>query len=304
MSNACFTSSAEVAATRATYEENLKSANFAASNCDASYNDLLAENALLKSKLKDSQKFKNDGFGQEEKAQTVPIFYIAIIYIILYFILGLFYNQMLTQSVASIMTAGITGNYADTWNQVDIILNKYRFILFIFVFLLLFTVNIGFIYILILKGTNTKYAMKAVSIAILAVTGVTFLLTNNINFVKIFENTIGYSIASFFPPVTGQSFTDFMNTIFQHKHFQNGVDFGFLFTVFRLDNFGDVIKDIGYKDIDIQKYDFEFTKEADKSFENLAKCVIMKNTVGHFCWIIFSSIATTMISIKFMSKNL
>ena len=309
MSSSCYTA-ATLETTKSTLNETIAAATLSASSCDVSLNALMASNALLSSQLASSRNIANDGYG--ETAQTIPVIYIAIIFIILYSLLGLFYNQILTQSIIPLMGNLLDykmseTSYHEIWNKINNTLNKFRFILFIFVFLLLFAVNIGIIYILILKGTRKNYAMKVVSIAIFAITGLTFLLTNNVNFVKIFENTIGYAIASFFPPTEGKTFSEFINNLFKHNTFVDGIDYGFLFTVFRLDNFGDIIKDISKVDETTKKtkYDFTFRDEVnDDDLQHLAKCVVRKNTIGYFCWIIFSSIATTMISVKFLSKNL
>jgi hypothetical protein len=148
--------------------------------------------------------------------------------------------------------------------------------------------------------------MKVVSITIFAIYGVTVLLTNNVNFIKIFENTIGYTIASLFSPVKGKTFTEFINGLFKHNAFVSGIDYHFLFSVFRLDNFGHIIKDLTtLDDLGRPKYDFTFIKDIDESsLQKLFECVVMKNTIGNFCWLIFSSIATTLVSIKFLSKSL
>lgn len=289
-----------------------KLSSITCSGLDVSYNELLASNNLLKSQLKSSQKSLNDGLETiSPNVPTIPVIYIAVSYIIIFFIVGMFYNNILTKSIIELMVGlpdylTMDNDYSETWNKINNCLNQYRFILFIITFIILFVINVGVIYIFILKGSNVKNAMKVVSISIASIVGVTFILTNNINFVKIFENTIGYSITRLFAPKKNISFHTFINGLFTHRNLKDGINFDFLFSVFRLDNFGNIIKDIGKKN-DIDKYDFYFDIESGREEEELntlAKTVVMKNSIGQICWIIFSSIATTMISIKYLSKNI
>ena len=133
-----------------------------------------------------------------------------------------------------------------------------------------------------------------------------------------------------------------MNLLIKHKEYENKqifpetkLDLGFLLSIFRIDNFENVLNDI--KVSEQNKYDFhlrdnesmvsEFNKMYSYDPENtylkelkkldqktismtdvvvndLAKLVIRKNTIGHLCWIYFSGIVTTVVSMKYLYKYL
>ena len=139
----------------------------------------------------------------------------------------------------------------------------------------------------------------------IAVIGITSLLTCNVSFVKIFENTFGYAVATLYSPKKDYSFYEFVNSIFLHDTFsKGGIDFTFNFSAFRLDNLGDIIRDIGVKNPE-SKYDFFIDSEnaLNNNLNLLASSVVLKNTVGYMTWILFSSITSTIISIKYLSRE-
>jgi hypothetical protein len=276
------------------------------SSTDISYNKLLSDNSIIKKKLHVAENINNDG---QKNVIIIPVLYISIFYTIIFFVIGIFYNNLITSSIIKIIgnlseyldPGNNSDSYNKKWQEINKCLNLFRFYLFIIVFLIVLVINVAFIYILILNGSKIKHAMKAVSITIIAVIGVTFLLINNINFVKIFENTIGYSIAKFFPPQENVPFDKFINKLFIHDNFQKGgINFDFLFPSFRLDNIGHILNDIGTSKK--KKYDFHLNSIEENDLQTLIKLVTMKNTVGHICWILFSSIATTIISVKYLTK--
>jgi hypothetical protein len=124
--------------------------------------------------------------------------------------------------------------------------------------------------------------------------------------VKIFENTLGYSVSSLFSPKKNHSFREFMNSLFIHHTFgKGGIDFSFLFTAFRLDNLGDILRDIGFMSSE-NKYDFYIKNDAGLSndLNLLSNAVVMKNTVGYMTWTLFSSITSTIISMKYLARQI
>jgi len=270
---------------------------------------LMEENERLKIDIFTARRLNNDGLLITESS-PVPIFPIIVIYIILISIIGIFYNNLVTKSIIKILnknnnvlTDYYTLDYSDKWIEINHCLSQYRFILFIVLFIVIFIVNIFIVYTLILKGTQLNNAMKVVSICIPAIVGTTFLLVNNVNFVKIFENTIGFAVAKLFSPKKDTSFSIFISNLFKHEKFPlGGINFDFLFSVFRLDNFGDILKDIGIKSTG--KYDFHLNSPTDADLSSFASMVVMKNSIGHLCWVFFSTIACTMVSIKYLAKKI
>jgi hypothetical protein len=263
---------------------------------DASYNALLDEIDRLNKELEETKGH------QETYVPTIPIIFIAILYVILFSFIGMFYITSLTQSIGKIIDSDPTFlDYQDNYQEIIKCLNLNRFLLFIIVFIAIFVSNVYIIYTFIWKGKHIKQAMKIVSISITSVVGITFLLCNNPSFIKIFENTIGYAITKMFSPNRNYSFSEFMKKIFKHSIFpKGGINFDFMFTCFRLDNFNHILDDLRNND---NKYDFTIETN-NNDLKDLFKMVVMKNTIGHLCWIYFSSIASTIICVKFLSKHL
>lgn len=280
----------------------VKPPNLSTCTSDASYNALLQEHLKLSKEMKHLKKVKNN--EPETYVPTIPIIFIAIFYFILFSIIGMFYNTYLIKSVNNIidLDKNFVNYHQEIYPKIKKCLNIHRFVLFIIVFITIFISNVFIIYSFIWKGTDINQASKIVSLSITSVIGITFLLCNNPNFTKIFENTIGYGITKIFSPNKNYSFSNFMNKIFKHSIFpKGGINFEFMFTCFRLDNFGHILNDL--RNNDNMKYDFSIVTELN-DLKDLFNIVIMKNTIGHLCWIYFSSIASTIICIKFLSKHL
>ena len=277
---------------------------------DASNDILLEKNLLLTAKLQQYQKNTKDEFDNTTPLYTLPIFSITLMYIVLFFVIGLFYNVLLSKSILSIMqnqdfvnNLDDSDSYQTKWKKIQYCLNQYRFALFFIVFITTFTINYGIMYSLILKGTQNSKAIKVIMVCITAIIGVTFLMVNNINFNKVFENTLGFFLVQCLSPKKNVSFSTFINSLFSHSIFpKNGIDFSFVLTLFRLDNFGDILKDIGTKSNG--KYDFHFHPLQLENIDLFTHMVVTKNTIGHMCWILFSTIACTFVSLKFLMKNL
>jgi hypothetical protein len=285
------------------------------SNYDISYNLLKKENELLTKHI-ENQKHDDDKIITDDKLPSnVSAFHITLIYTLLLCVIGLFYNSLLTYSIGTILNedvkltdflqVGNSFNYNIIWTKVQSCLNKFRFYLFITTFMATLLINVGIIYLIILKGKKVYNAIKVVSLTSIAVIGITSLLTCNVSFVKIFENTFGYAVATLFSPKKDYSFHEFVNSIFVHDTFsKGGIDFTFIFSAFRLDNLGDIIRDIGIKNPE-SKYDFYINSEnvLNNNLNLLASSVVLKNTVGYMTWILFSSITSTIISVKYLSRE-
>ena len=298
-------------------KQNLTSKYISESNCskyDASYNLLKMENELLLKHIEDGQK-KDDAITDEIVRNEASVFNITIVYTLLFIIIGVFYNSLLTSSIGNILIEdvklidflgeGNTLNYDLIWAKLQSCVNNYRFYLFLITFASTLLINVGIIYTVILKGKNFNHALKVVSVTSVAVIGVTSLLANNVAFVKIFENTLGYVVTNLVSPKKEHSLNMFMNSLFSHNTFgKGGIDFSFLFTAFRLDNLGDIIRDIGFIKQE-SKYDFYINNDGGlgNDLNLLANAVVMKNTVGYMTWTLFSSITATIISMKYLVRD-
>ena len=298
--------------------ENIASKLLTESNCskyDISYNLLKKENELLIKHIEDGQK-KDDAITDEITRNDASVFNITIVYTLLFILIGVFYNSLLTSSIGTILNEdvklidflgeGNTLNYDLIWAKLQSCNNNYRFYLFLITFASTLLINVGIIYTVILKGKNFNHALKVVSVTSVAVIGVTSLLANNVSFVKIFENTLGYAVSNLFSPKKDHSLNMFMNSLFIHNTFgKGGIDFSFLFTAFRLDNLGDLLRDIGLK-TEQSRYDFYIKNDGglDNDLNLLANAVVMKNTVGYMTWTLFSSITSTIISMKYLVRQI
>lgn len=302
-----------------TLEAQLKEVANKTSSCDASLNLIQDENNRLEKTIK-NQMMKEKNITDDKTTSIVSVFHITITYTIMLVIIGLFYNSLLTSSISKILSENIklvdflntenNSDYNHIWKKLQSCLNSFRFYLFIIIFIVTLLVNVGIIYKIILNGKNTKRAMIVVSMSSVAVIGVTSLLTNNVSFNSVFENTLGYAVTKLFSPKRDHSFYEFMNSLFVHDTFgKGGVDFSFLFTAFRLDNLGDIIRDIGTKNPE-SKYNFYIKtdngldNDLNKDLNLLANAVVMKNTIGNMTWSLFAAITSTIISYKYLYRNL
>lgn len=295
-------------------KQQINTAKLNVGNClssTATNEDLLAKNKLLTAKIQQYEQDSDNDLKTSLPSTRVPMLTITVLYSIIFFIIGIFYNVLLSKSVISIIqnqhyvdNINQDESYQNKWKDINSCLNQYRFILFCIVSMITFAINFGIMYSLILKGSQNYTAMKVITLCILAIIGVMFLLINNINFTKIFENSVGFYLVQFLSPKNNVSFSTFINSLFIHDIFPKGggIDFSFLFTMFRLDNFGDILKDIGTKSNG--KYDFHLNPINLQDLNLLTNMIVTKNTIGHMCWILFSTLACTFVSLKFLMKNL
>jgi hypothetical protein len=222
---------------------------------------------------------------------------IFIIYLLFFSIFISFYNMMLTrQIIASIPPnlreflsdfQDITGytSYEKISNQIIL---QYRVASFFIVSLFILCVNM-IIYSYTSNNKQFYYAIRVIIECIL-ITILPMYLLCQISFMnKVFENSIGYLIVKTMFYFDGVSFTQLINSFFIHTDYQS-VDFTFLFTLFQLHNFGDVLHKF-YENKSANFYINPDITEID--LQNLLQATICKNSIGHICWIFFTSIITT-----------
>lgn len=224
---------------------------------------------------KEKEKEK-EGFNSSVPPKTVNFWLVAFIYFILCAILFHVFEAFISEKIVGIVfDQGETSkNFikyladrdyrndrlaslpSDMWSQIDSELTMSRFAMFFSVTFGLIILNYACIYHGYLGGTQDSLAFQILTVCFLGIMGIIFLLCNNVSFVKIFENTIGYayvdSLFSFFPNSRNNAtLDDFMkHRIFDSKTNpvqdmkQLGAKYDFLFTLFRLDNFGHVLREI------------------------------------------------------------
>jgi hypothetical protein len=281
---------------------------------------------------------ENKNITKYKNTETISFYFLAIVYLVFFYITYLFYDNLVTNTLAKSLALSYTLNNAN--NTINSALILKRFFLFLWIFVFLFIFIIGIIYLSIMKGTQGATASKNTIMCILGIVGGTFLLVNLNLFIKIFENTVGYGWIQL---TASCDVEHIMNLLIEHKEYENKLilpetklDLGFLLSIFRIDNFVNVLNDIK----DSEQYDFrlreiesmqsEFNKMYSEDRENtylksiekelkrkentksitevvvndLAKLVIRKNTIGHLCWIYFAGIVSTVVSMKYLYKHL
>lgn len=286
---------------------------------------------------------ENQNISKYKNTETISFYFLSIVYIIFFYITYLFYDNLVTNTLAkNIALAYSLNDTGRMWKTVNSTLILKRFFLFLWIIVFIFIFVVGIIYMSIMKGTQVGSAMKTSAICIIGIVGGSFLLMNSNLFVKVFENTVGYG---WIQTIAGKDVEHIMNLLFEHNTFKNPpilpdtkIDLGFLLSIFSIDNFVNVLNDIK-DEAKENKYDFslrnndsmktkfdsiyyedrentylksiQYELEHPKSDTNitnivvndLAKMTVRKNTIGHLCWIYFAGIVSTVVSMKYLYKN-
>ena len=117
-----------------------------------------------------------------------------------------------------------------------------------------------------------------------------------------FENVVGYQF------IRGSLLSDIVTHIFQHKYFESkhtfpgaNIYYDFIVSTMNVKNYPTVLEEI-YQNAD--KYDFRINVDEDGinkvRVRDLYKLIVMKNSVGHICWMFFGSLVATIISLKYL----
>jgi hypothetical protein len=266
---------------------------------------------------------ENQNISKYKNTETISFYFLSIVYIIFFYITYLFYDNLVTNTLAkNIALAYSLNDTGRMWKTVNSTLILKRFFLFLWIIVFIFIFVVGIVYII-------------------GIVGGAFLLMNSNLFVKVFENTVGYG---WIQTIAGKDVEHIMNLLFEHNTFKNPpilpdtkIDLGFLLSIFSIDNFVNVLNDIK-DEAKENKYDFslrnndsmktkfdsiyredrenvylksiQYELEHPKSDTNitdivvndLAKMTVRKNTIGHLCWIYFAGIVSTVVSMKYLYK--
>lgn len=248
-----------------------------------------------------------------KKIPDVSAMLVSLIYLVLFVIIGLIYDKLISDQILLVFNhhplldfAGpnldING-YDNYKKNIDQLQSKFRFWSIFFVFGIIIANNMG-IYTAYMKGTQPGKALPIILGFAMIIVAPMYLLCNKITFIKVFENSIGYMVTKLLYRKHG-SFTAFINTLFTHKSFTTSpeikVDFGFLFSLFRLDNFGTMLYKMR-KTPTNPEYNFHVdTAIREDDLRYLLRAVVTKNTIGHLSWIYFATLAATLISVQYLS---
>ena len=227
----------------------------------------------------------------------VSFFIIFLIYSVFFSVFILFYNMILTRQIMKNIPSDLYDFLSefqnisgyDTHKQIiDKIVLKYRIASFFIISLFVLCLNL-IIYVYVCSGNQIYYAIRVIIECILLTLLPMYLFCNNSFVINIFENSIGYIMVKKLFRVDNMSFTDFMNGFFIHRDYEN-IDFTFLFTMFQLNTFGEVLNTWSKN----KNANFHFSPDiTEEKVQNLMKAVICKNSIGHICWVFFTSIITT-----------
>jgi hypothetical protein len=244
-----------------------------------------------------SKKSEVSTIVSNNKIHFVSFCMMCIIYFLFFCIFLLFYNMILTRQILLSIPHDLhdflsefqnISGYATHKTIIDTILFKYRIASFFIVSLFIISTNL-IIYVYVCNGTQISYAIRVIIECILITLLPMYVLCNNVSVVKMFENSIGYFVVKNIYRVDGTSFSTFMNSFFIHTDYEN-VDFTFLFTMFQLSNFGDMLNTFYMN----KNANFHFASDTtEANLHHLLSAVVCKNSIGHICWIFFTSIITT-----------
>lgn len=225
---------------------------------------------------------------------------------------------------------GNAGNAEELWNAIWKQLRNYlrlRSLLFFVIFTGILVVLIfSFIYKISLRGTNDVMAITIIVCIVSATVGAMMLCCQIPSFVKIFENTVGYMLVTtvLYSTLTSQkematyklSFDSLIKGIFTtetNPQIDDLRDYNFLFTLFRIDNFGAMLNSMKKAQ---DKFDFKFNmaptdnnKEDKKQgieelLKHLFRLSFAKHIAGFLSWMLFASIAASLISTRILSQNM
>lgn len=230
----------------------------------------------------------------KKKANFVSYCLVLIVYVLFFSVFILFYNMIVTRQILQSVPPNLREFLSefqnisgyDTYKSIiDKILFRYRIVSFFIISFFIVVFNV-IIYVYVCNGNQIFYAIRVIVECILITLLPMYFFCNSPNVIKIFENSIGYAIVKNIFRVDDMSFTAFMKNFFIHRDHEN-VDFTFLFTMFHLNNFGDVLNKFHMN----KNANFHFNSDCTESdLQNLLSAVICKNSVGHICWIFFTSI--------------
>ena len=261
--------------------------------------------------------------------KSLPTLLISLVLLAFFVVVYLFYDALLVPRIMKELQGDILFpikqirdeqafaapelDYTKKWADISRMLNYARFQMFAVVFLGLFGM-INLLYMLWLRGNDITLAYRVGSLTLFIVLGLTFLLVNNQTMIKPFENVVGYAwLQTFSRPWVQET----LSGLFEHRLWkgehgafpETRLSYDFLVSVFRIDTFRDTIDDL-LKDLrvgdDKYKYDLRFKTgkgaEQAEHVKDLYRMSLRKNTVGHMCWIYFASLASVMISMKYLAR--
>jgi hypothetical protein len=219
-----------------------------------------------------------------ENKTLPPTFSIVFVFVIIggLFIIFTFLSLFLPNKILNIAPENIN-------NKTDMM---YTIFLFVSLFLFLsFGYIFGFLYVFLLKGIQYKKVLIYICLCVFSILFPIFIIVLFFSeFVKIFENSIGYGLLTFFQNKN-------INELFINDDNTTPIDNSFLITLFTPVSFGETLKKIRNSD---EKKPFILNEENVTTIQNLLKYVLIKNRIGKLCWAYLASVLSVIISLKYI----
>lgn len=156
----------------------------------------------------------------------------------------------------------------------------HNFLMFLAVSSVLFSYIFGIYYKIILNGKNNVSASLLILFCIFTIMGITYISTSPVirpfvDIVKIFENTIGYSVVNI---VNSSKLQTVLNILFSNKRFSANtpfpnmsVSYNFMISVLSLDNYSDILSLLDDSDVDNPNRSGDYDYHISSITEMIAK---------------------------------
>ena len=267
--------------------------------------------------------------------KTTLITFLITVFIILFVVIGLIYY--FNSNLLMMKQLMIPYTNSEYWINFKGQLVASKVTIFIILWMIVFGMNL-FLMDMVFKNNEIDNIFYVTTIFYWSIMGSTMLLIGNIpSLVDVFENTIGYSVLS--SPFYN---LDSVMSMFKNRNFKSDtikISYNFLITTFNIPSFHDYFNELcsqypsneEYKTGSLllnekPKSDFYIDlntwlseeeepgterqdtnlKETDQKTvyarQELLKCVLTKNMIGHFVWVLLASYVTVLLTMNTIVK--
>jgi hypothetical protein len=218
----------------------------------------------------------------DENKTLPPTFSIVFIFVIIgvLFIIFTFLSLFLPNEILNIDPENIT-HFTDKMYTIFLFTSLFLFLSFGYIF--------GFLYVFLLNGIQYKKVLGYICLCVFSILFPIFIVVLFFSeFVKIFENSIGYGLLSCFQKTN-------INNLFINDDKTNPIDKSFLITLFTPVSFGETLKE--FQNVNNKPFSLN---EENETITSLLKYVLMKNRIGKLCWAYLASVLSVVISLKYI----
>jgi len=269
------------------------------------------------------------------KEKSTLITFLITVFIILFVIIGLIYY--FNSNLLMMKQLMIPYTNSEYWINFKGQLVSSKITIFIILWMIVFGMNL-FLMDMVFKNKEIENIFYVTTIFYWSIVGSTMLLIGNIpSLVDVFENTIGYSVLS--SPFYN---LDFVMSMFKNRNFKSDtikISYNFLITTFNIPSFHDYFNELCSQYPNNEEYsagslllnekpksDFyidlntwlseeeepgkerspknldETDSKTVYARQELLKCVLTKNMIGHFVWVLLASYVTVLLTMNTIVK--